>query len=132
MDRDSGIQGLSEEDFENGKKIDEANEISEGENPIQDAIEEGDNNDEDTYEGDMKLNAEQKAMVENGGQRELSRALATAKWPRIMSSVNMQPYVIIPYTIDSSLFTSKERAHIARAISDYKTYTCIRYYDIAF
>ena len=123
---------MSAEDFENGNKIDEENELSEGENPIQDAIEKGDDNDEDTYEGDIKLTEEQKAMVENGGQRELTRALYTARWPSIMSSVTGGPMVIIPYVLNSNEFNSNERAHIARAISDFKTYTCIRYYNMAF
>ena len=120
-DADSGVgagKPLDATDFANGNKIDV--EVPEGQNPIQDAIDNGDG-----YEGDIHLNNEQAAIIANGTEEERSalRAATTTsyhKWPKSGSTVS------VPYEISSS-FSSSERAVIARAFSDYQSNTCIRY-----
>ena len=108
---------LDETDFANGNKVDTAAE--KGMNPIQDAIE---NSGE--FEGDIKLNAEQAAIISNGTEKALMslRAATTVnyhKWTKSGSTAR------VPYVLSSS-FSSTERANIARAISEFQSKTCIR------
>ena len=117
---DKGIgagRPLDETDFANGNKVDTAAE--KGMNPIQDAIE---NSGE--FEGDIKLNAEQAAIIANGTEKALMslRAATTVnyhKWTK--SGLTAR----VPYVLSSS-FSSTERANIARAISEFQSKTCIR------
>ena len=107
---------LTEEDFENGRKIDPATQISRGEiDPIDAAHEHGKAN----YQGDIMLTPKQLQKVEGKG-----RALSPiAKlWPGDGTHVN------IPYIITDTTFTSDERANIARAVKEFEKNTCIRYW----
>ena len=117
---DNGIgagRPLDETDFAFGDKVDAA--VQKGMNPIQDAIE---NSEE--FEGDIKLNAEQAAIIANGTEKALMslRAATTVnyhKWTKSGSTAR------VPYVLSSS-FSSTERANIARAISEFQSKTCIR------
>ena len=117
---DKGIgagRPLDDTDFANGNKVDTA--VEKGMNPIQDAIE---NSGE--FEGDIKLNAEQAAIIANGSEKALMslRAATTInyhKWTKSGSTAR------VPYVLSSS-FSSSERANIARAVSEFQSKTCIR------
>lgn len=121
MELDQGIgtgNPLNETDFLNGDKLDlnRQDEV----NPIQDAIEKS-----GQFEGDIILSNEQAAIIANGTEEALMslRAATTLnyrKWP--MNSLKAQ----VPYVLSSS-FNSRERAAIARAISEFQSKTCIRY-----
>ena len=106
---------LTEKDFENGRKIDEANQIPNGaKNPLDDAFGNGTGN----YQGDMILTPDQLKEVQ-GRKRGLT-PFSVHLWP-----FNGK-HAIIPYTISDNSFTSSERANIARAVEDFDTNTCIR------
>ena len=119
MDLDKGIgtgSPLNETDFSNGDKLD-LNQQEEV-NPIQDAIEKS-----GQFEGDIILSDEQAAIIANGTEEALMslRAATTVnshKWPKWGT-------VRVPYVLSSS-FNSRERAAIARAISEFQSKTCIR------
>ena len=119
-DLDKGVGAgmpLNETDFSNGDKVDINARM--GTDPIKDAIE---NTGE--FEGDIKLNAEQAAMIANQTEDALIalRAASTVsyhKWPKSGSTAG------VPYVLSSS-FSSSERANIARAISEFQSRTCIR------
>ena len=107
---------LTEEDFENGRKIDPATQIPKGEvDPLDAAHEHGKAN----YQGDIMLTPNQLQLVEGRG-----RAFSPIAnfWPSDGSHVN------IPYIISDNTFTSYERANIARAVEEFKNNTCIRYW----
>ena len=118
LDKGMGAgRSLDETDFANGDKLD--TNVEKGMNPIQDAIE---NSGE--FEGDIKLNAKQAAIIANGTERALMslRAATTVnyhKWTKSGSTAR------VPYVLSSS-FSSTERANIARAISEFQSKTCIR------
>ena len=107
---------LTEQDFENGRKIDLENEIPKGvKNPI-DTVHssmKGKGN----YQGDLMLTPYQLQRIKGEG-----RALHpfVTYWPSNGTHVN------IPYNISDPTFTSYERANIARAVEDYERNTCIR------
>ena len=106
---------MTEEDFENGRKIDPTNQVSEGErDPLDAALTESKGN----YQGDMMLTSYQLLMVHGQG-----RALHpfVTYWPSNGTHVN------IPYNISDTTFTANDRANIARAMQDFETFTCIRY-----
>jgi hypothetical protein len=117
---DTGIgsgRPLDDTDYTNGNKINTS--VSDGEDPIRKAIENG-----NEFEGDIKLNTEQAAAIRNGTKEALMslRAASTInyhKWTKSGSTVS------IPYVISSS-FSSTERANIARALSEFQSKTCIR------
>ena len=120
-DLDKGIglgRPLDETDFANGDKINTNARV--GTNPITDAIEKS-----GEFEGDIKLNVEQAAIIANGTEEALValRAATTVnyhKWTKSGSNAR------VPYVLSSS-FSSSERANIARAISEFESKTCIRY-----
>ena len=124
-DLDKGIglgRPLDETDFANGDKVNTNARV--GTDPITDAIEKS-----GEFEGDIKLNAEQAAIIANGTEEALValRAATTVnyhKWTKSGSNAR------VPYVLSSS-FSSSERANIARAISEFESKTCIRY-DIMF
>ena len=108
---------LTKEDYINGAKIDEDNEIPINQDSVADAIEAGYG-----FQGDMDLTADQAAFVANGGENDCisSRAVLTTKhWPRNGSNV------FIPYVL-SGEYDQDERANIARAFQDYENNTCLR------
>ena len=107
---------LTEEDFENGRKIDLANQTSNGEiDPLDAAIK----YERANYQGDIILTPDQLQQIKGTG-----RALnPLAKlWPGDGTHVN------IPYIITDTTFTSDERANIARAVKEFEKNTCIRYW----
>ena len=109
---------LNETDFLNGLNISLTE--SNNENPVQSAIDDGNG-----FEGDMRLNAEQEALILKSEDQDSSEPLRAAsnksyhKWPTSGSSVN------VPYIIDRS-YSSYERAVIANAFSEFHSKTCIR------
>ena len=107
---------LTEEDFENGRKIDPANQISKGEvDPINAATEHGKAN----YQGDIMLTPKQLQVVNGKGRALLN--IPTYHWQSNGIHVN------IPYIISDTTFTTDERANIARAMEEFKKNTCLRY-----
>ena len=119
FDQRSSGGNITEQDFENGRKIDLETEIRIGTNPLARAI---DTYGGGNYEGDIMLNAEQ-LLILTGGRRSLDeRLLSFARhWPRDGLVVN------VPYTIeDWDNFSINEKANIARAIEEYADKTCIR------
>jgi len=107
---------LTEEDFENGRKIDLANQTSNGEiDPLDAAIKYGKAN----YQGDIMLTPDQLQQIKGTG-----RALdPIAKlWP----DDGIVPHVRIPYIITDNTFTTDEKANIARAVEEFEKNTCIR------
>ena len=105
---------MTEEDFKNGIDIDIDNEVQNGKDTIDDAIERGDGN----FQGDIILTEEQLRII-NGETRLKAFEVLAKKWPKTGSIVK------IPYTITSG-FSSNERYHIARAMIEYSRKTCIR------
>ena len=102
-------------DFSNGEKVNAT--LSEGQDPMKDVIENG-----NSFDGDIKLSQEQADMIRKEEKESLVRSASTVnfhKWPKSGSVFN------VPYVISSS-FTSPQRANIARAISEFKSKTCIR------
>ena len=116
---DNGIgagKPLDDTDFANGNNIDMS--LPDGKDPIKEAIENGNG----LFEGDIHLNTEQAAMIQNEADQDLIslRAASTKRrWPKIGSTVP------IPYVLSSS-YSSSERATIARAFTEFKMKTCIR------
>ena len=106
---------LDETDFANGDAIDLDTEIPEGENPLRDAIEKG-----HLFEGDILLNPEQTATIADESEDRSATTVPNHKWKKYGGNV------IIPYTITKS-YDSQERANIARAITEYRKNTCLRY-----
>ena len=112
-----GAYFLTKEDYANGAKIDEDNEIPKDQDPVADAIEDGYG-----FQGDMDLTADQAAILENGNEKDsiASRSALTSKtWPMKGSNV------FIPYVI-SGEYDADERANIARAFEDFENNTCLR------
>ena len=108
---------LDATDFANGNNIDMS--ISDGRDPIE-AVLDGEN---ELFEGDIDLNTEQAAMIENEGIEDfvsLRAASTKRKWAKIG---NIVP---IPYLLSSS-YSSSERATIARAFTEFETKTCVRF-----
>ena len=109
---------LTKEDYINGAKIDEDNEIPKDQDPVADAMEDGYG-----YQGDMDLNAEEASFFFGNEKKKDSissrAALTTKKWPRIGSNV------FIPYVL-SGEYDKDERANIARAFEDFENNTCLR------
>ena len=109
---------MTEEDFENGRKIDPTKQISNGNtDPIDDVLAHSKGN----YQGDMMLTPYQLKIV-NGQGRALHPFVT--HWPSNGTHVN------IPYIISDTTFTANDRANIARAMEDFATNTCIRYENI--
>ena len=106
---------MTEDDFENGRKIDPLSQVSEGE---MDHLEDFLLHSKGNYQGDMMLTPYQLKVV-NGQERALHPFVT--HWPSNGTHVN------IPYIISDNTFTTTELANIARAIEDYETNTCIRY-----
>jgi len=121
QERSSGGH-ITEQDFENGRKIDLETERPKGTNPLARAIDEyGGGN----YEGDIMLNEEELAIM-GGRKRSLEKRLLSfaGHWPRNGSVVN------VPYTTDDwNTFSTSEKANIARAIEEYDNKTCIRFIE---
>ena len=105
---------LTEEDFKNGIDIDIDNEIPDGKDMIDDIYEKGEGN----FEGDIILTEEQMRIIKGDDRLKAFKKLAK-KWPKTGNVVK------IPYTITSG-FSKNERAHIARAMTEYRRKTCIR------
>ena len=105
---------LTEEDFKNGIDIDIDNEVPDGKDTIDDAVEKGDGN----FQGDIILTEEQMKII-NGETRLKAFQVLAKKWPKYGNVVR------IPYTITSG-FSPNERAHISRAMTEYRRKTCIR------
>ena len=105
---------LTEEDFKNGIDIDIDNEVPNGKDTIDDAVEKGDGN----FQGDIILTEEQMRIIKGDDRLKAFKKLAK-KWPKTGNVVK------IPYTITSG-FSKNERAHIARAMTEYRRKTCIR------
>ena len=107
------------DDFVAGDEIDLDNEIKDGQDPLEDAIESGNG-----FEGDIVLTPEQTSVIINGTEDEViaMRSARNSKhWPKQGSKV------IIPYKIrPGSNYGPKERQRLARAISEYERNTCIR------
>ena len=107
---------LNAKDYRLGDMIDK--DVPEGKS-IASALEQGDG-----YEGDIKLNDEQEAIMRTGtdDERALVRAASTYsshKWRKVGD------YVHVPYTISDD-FTEVERGLIAKGFQDYHKNTCIR------
>ena len=116
MDASVNEEGsLDETDFANGDAIDLDTEIPEGENPLRDAIEKG-----HMFEGDILLNPEQTAEMADESEDRSATTITQRKWKKYEGKV------IIPYTITNS-YNGKEKANIARAITEYRKNTCLRY-----
>ena len=119
-DLDSGMgegKPLDATDFANGNNIDMS--ISDGKDPINDVLD----SENDLFEGDIDLNNEQEAMIQDEGNADfisLRAASTKRKWAKIG---NIVP---IPYLLSSS-YSSSERATIARAFTEFETKTCIRF-----
>ena len=105
---------MTDEDFKNGIDIDIDNEVPNGKETIDDAIEKGDGN----FQGDIILTEEQIKII-NGETHLKAFNVFAKKWLKTGNIIK------IPYTITSG-FSSNERAHIARAMTEYHRKTCIR------
>ena len=105
---------LTEEDVQNGIDIDIKNEVPNGKDVFDDAMEKGDGN----FQGDIVLTEEQRKIISGEiGLKAFGEFANT--WPKTGNVVQ------IPYTITSG-FSSKERAYITRAMTEYSKKTCIR------
>ena len=108
---------LTEEDFAHGHEIDIKNETpTRTYDPLTDTLEHGHGN----YQGDMVLTPDQQKQILGEGDERALWQYANF-WPHDGDVVN------IPYIITDTTFSSSELAHIARAMEDYETNTCIRY-----
>ena len=110
---------MSIDNFVAGDKIDLDNEIPDGQDPLEDAIEAG-----NEFEGDIVLTPEQTSVIINGTEDEVIAMRSARKskhWPKQGSKVYI-PYKIRP----GSNYGTKERQRLARAISEYERNTCIR------
>ena len=105
---------LTEEDFKNGIDIDIDNEVPDGKDMIDDVYEKGEGN----FQGDIILTEEQMKIIDGDDRLKAFKKLAK-KWPKTGNVVT------IPYTITSG-FSSNEKAHITRAMTEYRRKTCIR------
>ena len=104
-------------DFVNGDTIDEDNQIPADQDPLNDAIEGG-----NKYEGDILLTPLQVKIIKQGNKTDsvkVRSAIKTSHWPK------REKHVFIPYIITGN-YSRKEKANIARAISDFEKKTCIR------
>ena len=110
---------MSIDNFVAGDKIDLDNEIPDGQDPLEDAIEAG-----NEFEGDIVLTPAQSSVIINGTEDDviaMRSAIKSRHWPKRGLEV------FIPYTIRSgSRYSKKEKDHLARAISEYASKTCIR------
>ena len=115
----SGGGVITEQDFENGRKINLDTEIPQGTDPLARAI---DTYGGGNYQGDIMLNEEQRVMIAGGTRSLDERNLKfVGHWPRNGSVVN------VPYTTDDwDDFSTSQKANIARAIEEYGNKTCIR------
>ena len=114
---DDDTSRLQKKDYINGENIDEDTELSEDEDPVEDAMEKGDG-----FQGDMDLTPEEAEIIINGTENDsisMRSVLKEKHWPRVGSNVKI-PYVI------SGKYSEKERANIARAFEDIETNTCLR------
>ena len=110
---------LDIDDFIRGEEIDLEHEIPEGENPLNDAHERG-----KEFQGDLVLTEEQVATFKSGNAialLEMRQVILKNHWPR------KGDHIMIPYTINATQFSSKERANIARAFEEFEKHTCFRY-----
>ena len=87
--------------------------------PITEAIENGNG-----FQGDIILNPEQAAIIKNELKQNIvsNRSATTVnyhKWPKSGDTA------VVPYMI-SNRFSYSERINIDRAISEFKSKTCIR------
>ena len=106
---------MTEQDFSNGREIDVSIQLSDGHDPVNDAVENGAGN----YQGDIQLSTEQFDVIVNNKPK--NRNLNLIKhWTR------ENGLVTIPYTINACEFSGEERANLARSIEEYKNKTCIR------
>ena len=76
------------------------------------------------FEGDIALNAKQRAIFEEGtdAEKDAVRSATTNarhKWPKVGK------YIEVPYTITNE-FNQEERSLMARGFDDYHKNTCIR------
>ena len=102
---------LTDQDFLNGRDIDMSRESSDGRS----FHEHGKAN----YQGDINLTPEQYEVIVEG--KPMGRSLQLiGHWPREGSVVN------IPYIVTACDFTDDEKAHLARAMEEYKNKTCLR------
>ena len=118
--RHSNIRHLRFSDYYSGFKIDEDNEIPDGEDPVEDAMEKGND-----FQGDIALNAKEEEIIINGTKNDsisMRAALREGHWIGNPRDDN----VYIPFTISRD-FKRSEVKNIARAIEDYENKTCIRY-----
>ena len=107
---------LDATDFANGNNIDIS--VVNSKDPLEDVIE----NDDELFEGDIYLDNEEAALMDEEGRDDpisLRSASKKRKWRKIGSVVP------IPYLLSSS-YTAFERATIARAFMEFETKTCIR------
>ena len=116
---DSGMgagKPLDATDFANGNNIDIS--VVTNKDPLEEVIA----NDDELFEGDIYLDNEEAALMEEEGKDDqiyLRSASKKRKWRKIESVVP------IPYLLSSS-YTALERATIARAFMEFETKTCIR------
>merc|ERR1712018_109725 len=113
---------ITQQDWENGRKIDLETQRPPGTNPLARAI---DTYGGGNYQGDIMLSDEQKSIL-MGRKRGLEKRLLSfvGHWPRNGS------LVYVPYTTDDfNDFSSSEKANIARAIEEYNNKTCIRFIE---
>jgi len=116
-DKDIEEDSLDIDDFVGGDEIDIDSEIPAGQDPLNDAIENGNG-----YEGDIMLTPEQASIIINGTEDDLISMRSSIRenhWPRKGSKV------YIPYTITGT-FSKTEKSNIARAFAEYEKNTCIR------
>ena len=107
---------LDATDFANGNNIDIS--VASNRYPLEDVIA----NDDVLFEGDIYLDNEEAALMEEEGRDDpisLRSASKKRKWRNIGSVVP------IPYLLSSS-YTAFERATIARAFMEFETKSCIR------
>jgi len=108
---------LDIDDFVRGDEIDIETEIPDGQDPLNDAIENGNG-----YEGDIMLTQEQASIIINGTEDDLISMRSSIRenhWPKKGANV------YIPYTMTGK-FSKTERSNIARAMAEYEKNTCIR------
>ena len=119
LQKAEGTSFLGIDDFIRGEEIDLEHEIPEGENPLNDAHERG-----KEFQGDLVLTEEQVAIFKSGNATalvEIRQVILKNHWPR------KGDHIMIPYTINATQFSSKERANIARAFEEFEKHTCLRY-----
>ena len=111
------VSRLEISDFVNADTIDDDNQIPADQDPLNDAIEGG-----NKYEGDILLTPLQVEIIKQGNKTDsvkVRSAIKTNHWPK------REKHVFIPYIITGN-YSRKEKANIARAISDFEKKTCIR------